>query len=186
MVLWIGSTEISTQRRRRRCWRLSSRGAVTQHVIPCRDDYSSAGLKTPGRREDNACAARTGKRPHAGGAERGRAHAPPLITRMFCCVLLSLMPVICLLLMMFCSCYCSSFFCCSNSVVLLYKLAVPFPGIPLAGRAVVNGASGGCLRPGGLPSLTPKTRFAATGTVAPPLSRRDLRSWHPGKKTPGM
>ncbi|MCW3234708.1 hypothetical protein N5T46_27055 [Escherichia coli] len=27
--------------------------------------------------------------------------------------------------------------------------------------------------------------FAATGTVAPPLSRRGLRSWHPGKKTPG-
>jgi len=28
-------------------------------------------------------------------------------------------------------------------------------------------------------------RLAATGTVAPPLSRRGLRSWHPGKKTPG-
>ncbi|HDE7382861.1 TPA: hypothetical protein PDZ04_005212, partial [Escherichia coli] len=27
--------------------------------------------------------------------------------------------------------------------------------------------------------------LAATGTVAPPLSRRGLRSWHPGKKTPG-
>ena len=27
--------------------------------------------------------------------------------------------------------------------------------------------------------------LAATVPVAPPLSRRDLRSWHPGKKTPG-
>ncbi|EIO1048752.1 hypothetical protein LQE40_005338, partial [Escherichia coli] len=28
-------------------------------------------------------------------------------------------------------------------------------------------------------------RLAATGTVAPPLSRRGLRSWHPGKRPPG-
>ncbi|HDQ6782281.1 TPA: hypothetical protein QBF76_003809, partial [Escherichia coli O113:H4] len=28
-------------------------------------------------------------------------------------------------------------------------------------------------------------RLAATVPVAPPLSRRGLRSWHPGKKTPG-
>ena len=36
-----------------------------------------------------------------------------------------------------------------------------------------------------LPSLTQKPGFAATGTVAPPLSRCGLRSRHPGKKTPG-
>ncbi|EFO0352824.1 hypothetical protein B6R18_23900 [Escherichia coli] len=33
--------------------------------------------------------------------------------------------------------------------------------------------------------MTQNPRLAATGTVAPPLSRRGLRSWHPGKKTPG-
>ena len=32
----------------------------------------------PGRREDKCPSARAGKRPRAGGAERGRAHAPPL------------------------------------------------------------------------------------------------------------
>ena len=30
-----------------------------------------------------------------------------------------------------------------------------------------------------------KTRLAATVPVAPPLSRRGLRSWHPGKRPPG-
>ncbi len=42
-----------------------------------------------------------------------------------------------------------------------------------------------CLRPGGLPSLTQNPGLAATGTVAPPLSRRGLRSRHPGKRPPG-
>ncbi|OON43874.1 hypothetical protein BV389_25480 [Escherichia coli] len=28
-------------------------------------------------------------------------------------------------------------------------------------------------------------RLAATVPVAPPLSRRGLRSWHPGKRPPG-
>ncbi|ENC47344.1 hypothetical protein ECP029991710_4969 [Escherichia coli P0299917.10] len=42
-----------------------------------------------------------------------------------------------------------------------------------------------CLRPGGLPSLTRTPWLAATVPVAPPLSRRDLRSWHPGKRPPG-
>ena len=42
-----------------------------------------------------------------------------------------------------------------------------------------------CLSPGGLPSLTPNPRLAATVPVAPPLSRRGLRSWHPGKRPPG-
>lgn len=36
---------------------------------------------TPGRREDKCLSARAGKRPRAGGAERGRAHAPPLSLR---------------------------------------------------------------------------------------------------------
>ena len=36
-----------------------------------------------------------------------------------------------------------------------------------------------------LPSLTRNPWLAATVPVAPPLSRRGLRSRHPGKKTPG-
>ncbi|MFL4257296.1 hypothetical protein P9432_26265 [Escherichia coli] len=59
-------------------------------------------MKTPGRREDKCPSARAGKRPRAGGAERGCAHAPPLSLRGrsdggFCLF----RPVICLLLMMF-------------------------------------------------------------------------------------
>ncbi|MEH4790958.1 hypothetical protein PO413_13025 [Escherichia coli] len=58
-------------------------------------------MKTPGRREDKCPSARAGKRPRGGGAERGRAHAPPLSLRGrsdggFC----FFMPVICLLLML--------------------------------------------------------------------------------------
>ncbi|WFX79460.1 hypothetical protein NFK13_26670 (plasmid) [Escherichia coli] len=58
-------------------------------------------MKTPGRREDKCPSVHAGKRPRAGGAERGRAHAPPLSLRGrsdggFC----FFMPVICLLLMM--------------------------------------------------------------------------------------
>lgn len=57
---------------------------------------------TQGWREDKCPSARAGKRPRAGGAERGRADAPPLPLRGrsdggFC----FFMPVICLLLMMF-------------------------------------------------------------------------------------
>ena len=79
-------------------------GAVERHVClyTCSDDdYSSAGLKTPGRREDKCLSARAGKRPRASGAERGRAHAPPLSLRRRSAVGFCLFrPVICLLLMM--------------------------------------------------------------------------------------
>ncbi len=56
---------------------------------------------TQGRREDKCPSVRAGKKPRAGGAERGRAHAPPLSLRGrsdggFC----FFMPVICLLLML--------------------------------------------------------------------------------------
>ena len=51
-----------------------------------------------GRREDKCLSARAGKRPRAGGAERGRAHAPPLSLRGRSAV--GFRPVICLLLMM--------------------------------------------------------------------------------------
>ena len=66
-------------------------------------------------------------------------------------------------------------------VCFVVLLLMPFPGVPLAGRAVVNGASGA----GGLPSLTRNPGLAATVPVAPPLSRRGLRSRHPGKRPPG-
>ncbi len=101
---------------------------------------------TPGRREDKCPSARAGKRPRAGGAERGRAYAPPLSLRGrsavgFC----FFMPVICLLLMML-------LFLLLLPTVLLFSAALitvcfvvlllmPFSGVPLAGRAVVNGAS---------------------------------------------
>lgn len=56
---------------------------------------------TQGRREDKCPSARAGKRPRAGGAERGRAHAPPLSLRGHSAVGFCLFrPVICLLLMM--------------------------------------------------------------------------------------
>ena len=56
---------------------------------------------TQGWREDKCLSARAGKRQHAGGAERGRAYAPPLSLRGrsdggFCLF----RSVICLLLMM--------------------------------------------------------------------------------------
>ncbi len=91
---------------------------------------------------------RAGKKPRVGGAERGRAHAPPLSLRGrsdggFCLF----RPVICLLLMML------LFSATATATVLLFSTALitvcfvvlllmPFPGVPLAGRAVVNGASG--------------------------------------------
>lgn len=56
---------------------------------------------TQGRREDKCPSARVGKRPRAGGAERGRAHALPLSLRGHSAVGFCLFrPVICLLLMM--------------------------------------------------------------------------------------
>ena len=55
---------------------------------------------TQGWREDKCPSVRAGKKPRVGGAERGRAHAPPLSLRGrsdggFCLF----RPVICLLLM---------------------------------------------------------------------------------------
>ncbi|PSC99265.1 hypothetical protein C7D74_31020, partial [Klebsiella pneumoniae] len=64
-------------------------------------------------------------------------------------------------------------FCCSP--------AYAFSGRPPGGAGCRERSQRSCLRPGGLPSLT-QTGFAATGTVAPPLSRRGLRSRHPGKR----
>ncbi|HCO0610440.1 TPA: hypothetical protein N6817_004864 [Escherichia coli] len=56
---------------------------------------------TQGWREDKCPFARAGKRPRAAGAERGRAHAPPLSLRGRSAVGFCLFrPVICLLLMM--------------------------------------------------------------------------------------
>ncbi|WP_369899388.1 hypothetical protein [Escherichia coli] len=85
---------------------------------------------TQGRREDKCPSARAGKRPRAGGAERGRADAPPLSLRGrsdggFClfrtviCLLLMMLLFLLLLLLLY-----SSFFCCSDSVCFVVLLLV--------------------------------------------------------------
>ncbi len=74
-----------------------------------------------------------------------------------------------LLLLLFFFFYCSDYclFCCSP--------AYAFSGRPLAGRAVVNGASGAVSALAGFhPDAKP--RLAATVPVAPPLSRRLCRA----------
>ncbi len=118
-----------------------------------------------------------------------RSRAAPSITRTFCCGLLS-----------FLTCHLSVtddvvvpatatatvplFSAALITVCFVVLLAVPFPGVPLAGRAVVNGASEAV---SALRAFIPdaKPGLAATVPVAPPLSRRSLRSWHPGKRPPG-
>ncbi|OJN68361.1 hypothetical protein BK307_26970, partial [Escherichia coli] len=76
-------------------------------------------------------------------------------------------------------CYCSSSFSSSSS--FRSSPVYGFSGRPPGGAGCRERSQRSCLRPGGLPSLTQKPGFAATGTVAPPLSRRGLRSRHPGK-----
>ncbi|STO17671.1 Uncharacterised protein [Escherichia coli] len=61
---------------------------------------------------------------------------------------------------------------------------MPFPGVP-CGAGCRERSQRSCLRPGGLPSLTRNPGLAATVPVEPPLSRRGLRSRHPGKRPPG-
>ena len=68
-------------------------------------------------------------------------------------------------------------FCCSP--------AYAFSGRPPGGAGCRERSQRSCLRPGGLPSLTRNPGLAATVSVAPPLSRRGLRSLHPGKRPPG-
>ncbi|HIE0063040.1 TPA: hypothetical protein ACXI7K_004724 [Escherichia coli] len=76
-------------------------------------------------------------------------------------------------------------------LLFFFFLFFPFLSCLWLSRASPGGAGcrersqRSCLRPGGLPSLTQNPRLAATVPVAPPLSRRGLRSWHPGKTTPG-
>ncbi len=69
-------------------------------------------------------------------------------------------------------------------VCFVVLLAVSFPGVPWRGGCRER-SQRSCLRPGGLPSLTRNPGLAATVPVAPPLSRRGLRSRHPGKRPPG-
>ncbi|CAD5739225.1 Uncharacterised protein [Escherichia coli] len=78
------------------------------------------------------------------------------------------------------ACYCSS-----SSSSFRSSPVYDFPGRPACGAGCRERSQRSCLRPGGLPSLTQNPGLAATGTVAPPLSRRGLRSWHPGKRAPG-
>ena len=89
--------------------------------------------------------------------------------------------------LMLCFCgYCAYYcYCCSSSCSFLSSPVYGFPGRPPGGAGCRERSQRSCLRPDGLPSLTQNPGFAATGTVAPPLSRRGLRSWHPGKRPPG-
>ena len=80
-------------------------------------------------------------------------------------------------------CFCG--YCSSSSSSFRSSPVYAFSGRPPGGAGCRERSQRSCLRPGGLPSLTQNPGFAATGTVAPPLSRRGLRSRHPGKKTPG-
>ncbi|EGE2291804.1 hypothetical protein DL735_25945 [Escherichia coli] len=77
--------------------------------------------------------------------------------------------------------------CCSSSSSSSFRSSpvYSFSGRPPGGAGCRERSQRSCLRPDGLPSLTRNPGFAATGTVAPPLSRRGLRSRHPGKRPPG-
>ena len=81
------------------------------------------------------------------------------------------------------ACYCSSSFSSSSS--FRSSPVYGFSGRPPGGAGCRERSQRSCLRPGGLPSLTRNPGLAATVPVAPPLSRRGLRSWHPGKRPPG-
>ncbi|OAC18465.1 hypothetical protein EC2772a_92c00040 [Escherichia coli] len=80
-------------------------------------------------------------------------------------------------------CFCG--YCSSSSSSFRSSPVYGFPGRPPGGAGCRERSQRSCLRPGGLPYLTQNPGFAATGTVAPPLSRRGLRSRHPGKRPPG-
>ena len=78
-----------------------------------------------------------------------------------------------------------SFFCCSDYCLFCCSPAYAFSGRPPGGAGCRERSQRSCLRPGGPPSLTRNPGLAATVPVAPPLSRRGLRSRHPGKRPPG-
>ncbi len=89
------------------------------------------------------------------------------------------------LMLFFCgyrACYCSS---SSSSSSFRSSPVYGFSGRPPGGAGCRERSQRSCLRPGGLPSLTRNPGLAATVPVAPPLSRRGLRSRHPGKRPPG-
>ncbi|EFO0396778.1 hypothetical protein DM617_24320 [Escherichia coli] len=75
--------------------------------------------------------------------------------------------------------------CCYSSSSFRSSPVYSFSGRPPGGAGCRERSQRSCLRPDGLPSLTQNPGLAATGTVAPPLSRRGLRSRHPGKRPPG-
>ncbi len=82
------------------------------------------------------------------------------------------------------ACYCSSS-SFSSSSSFRSSPVYAFSGRPPGGAGCRERSQRSCLRPGGLPSLTRNPGLAATVPVAPPLSRRGLRSRHPGKRPPG-
>ncbi|EES1545050.1 hypothetical protein JJA65_003726 [Escherichia coli] len=71
-------------------------------------------------------------------------------------------------------CFCG--YCSSSSSSFRSSPVYGFPGRPPGGAGCRERSQRSCLRPGGLPSLTQNPRLAATGTVAPPLSRRPCRA----------
>lgn len=79
-------------------------------------------------------------------------------------------------------CFCGY---CSSSSSFHSSPVYAFSGRPPGGAGCRERSQRSCLRPGGLPSLTRTPGLAATVPVAPPLSRRCLRSRHPGKRQPG-
>ncbi len=83
------------------------------------------------------------------------------------------------------ACYCSSSSSSSSSSSFRSSPVYGFSGRPPGGAGCRERSQRSCLRPGGLPSLTLNPGLAATVPVAPPLSRRGLRSRHPGKRPPG-
>ncbi len=76
-------------------------------------------------------------------------------------------------------------YCCPDYCLFCCSPAYAFSGRPPGGAGCRERSQRSCLRPGGLPSLTRNPGLAATVPVAPPLSRRGLRSRHPGKRPPG-
>ena len=125
----------------------------------------------PGQAVEAAClsARKTPGRLAPAGREAGHAGASPVT-----------LPDVMFLWLLCLYCY-----CCSSSCSFLSAPVYGFPGRPPGGAGCRERSQRSCLRPDGLPSLTQNPGFAATGTVAPPLSRRGLRSWHPGKRPPG-
>ncbi len=128
----------------------------------------SARAKTPGRLAP-------------AGREAGHAGASP-VTLPVCDVSGMFFPDV-MFLWLPCR-YCSSSFSSSSS--FRSSPVYGFPGRPPGGAGCRERSQRSCLRPGGLPSLTRnpglQRPFRSRRLCRAALSRRDLRSRHPGKR----